>query len=146
MKKILLIVSVLVSLLALYFCRDWYIGAHAKWDYYNFAVLGILFFLTIHCLANYVASLFCRHGESGQAPSPTKERMANIEFLRVVFTIAVLCCHFFNGMGIWNSGGYGVCFFFILSGFFLAMTFSPEKSVCDVLKNMIIKFTPLIVL
>lgn len=52
----------------------------------------------------------------------------NVEFLRIVFTLGVVCTHFFFRLNIPNYGGYGVEFFFILSGYFLALTYNPEKT------------------
>ncbi len=71
--------------------------------------------------------------------------MYNIEFLRIVFTIGVLTSHFFNKLGLCNFGWLGVMFFFMVSGFFLNLTFSPQKSVGSIVKKRICQFMPLII-
>lgn len=72
--------------------------------------------------------------------------MTNIEFLRIIFTIAILDCHFIGKLELWSSAHQAVGFFFILSGFFLAKTFSPNKSMLQFIKNSFIRFSPLILL
>ena len=138
------ILSILSSLVVLYFCSSWYINEKEQLDCYNFIVLLFLFLLSFKYGFNRV--LIPPPRIEDRPLLHTKERMANIEFLRIIFTIGVLCSHFFKELQLWNNGGWGVTFFFILSGFLLAKNFSPQKETSMVVKNMIIRFVPLIVL
>lgn len=70
-------------------------------------------------------------------------KMMNLEFLRIVFTFAVVWCHFINKFKIWDAGWLGVEFFFILSGFLMVLTFKPEKTAVSFIKNKWIRFAPL---
>ncbi len=75
-----------------------------------------------------------------------KSKMQNIEFLRIVFTFAVVCTHFLKKyLQLYSAGGYGVSFFFILSGYFLATTFKPEVNILNYVKKKFIQFVPLII-
>lgn len=71
--------------------------------------------------------------------------LQNVEFLRVFFTVGVVCFHFFGQIGLWNNGGQGVEFFFILSGYFLALTFNQDTKLLDFAKQKFIRWVPLIV-
>ena len=71
-------------------------------------------------------------------------KMMNIEFLRIVFTLFIVVRHFGGKVGIWNEAWISVEFFFILSGFLLAYTFNPNRTVYDYLKSKIIRFLPLV--
>ena len=71
--------------------------------------------------------------------------LKNIEFLRVLFTLFVLVTHFFYPFKIWNSGGQAVQFFFLLSGYLLALTYRPERRILDIAVNRYIRFVPLVV-
>lgn len=70
-------------------------------------------------------------------------KMMNLEFLRIVFTFAVVWFHFIGRFKIWRSSWLGVEFFFILSGFLLVLTFKPEKTTVSFIKNKWIRFAPL---
>ncbi|MBQ4614983.1 MAG: acyltransferase [Akkermansia sp.] len=71
----------------------------------------------------------------------------NIEFLRIVFTIGVLICHFRDTLyGIWSGGYFGVEFFFILSGYLLALTFRKDRAILAIAKRNWIRFVPLIII
>lgn len=77
---------------------------------------------------------------------PNKQAsLQNIEFLRILFTLVVLAHHFMGYYGIWNSGAYAVEFFFLLSGYLLALTFKPERSILEIAKQRWIRFVPLVV-
>ena len=135
------IISALGTIAALFFCRNWCV-IRGQWDYFNFVVLAVLFFATLKVVCDKILK--------GSTISPSvpesRERMDNIEFLRVIFTTAILCCHFFDKVNVWTRSGYSVAFFFILSGFFLAKTYSPQKTILGIARNMIKRFVPLIVL
>lgn len=75
----------------------------------------------------------------------TKGKILNIELLRIFFTLGVVCCHFFGRLNLYSHGVFGVEFFFILSGYFLACTYRPEKSTGDFIKSKFIRFVPLVV-
>lgn len=68
-----------------------------------------------------------------------------MEFLRIIFTVGVLCYHFFPRLELWNRGCYGVVFFFILSGFLLHYTFSQDKTVPNFIIKKLVRFVPLII-
>ena len=73
-------------------------------------------------------------------------RLANVEFLRIVFTIFVLVTHFFgNVFKIWTSGNQGVEFFFILSGYLLALTYKPDRGIIAYAQSKFVRFVPLVV-
>lgn len=72
-------------------------------------------------------------------------KLKNVEFLRVLFTFFVLVTHFFNCFKIWNSGGQAVQFFFLLSGYLLAVTYRPDRKILDIAVNRYIRFVPLVV-
>lgn len=72
--------------------------------------------------------------------------LLNIEFLRLLFTMGVLHYHFARSLGgVWSGGGQGVEFFFLLSGYLLALTYKPERSLMDVARRNWIRFVPLVV-
>lgn len=75
----------------------------------------------------------------------TGGKMLNIELLRIFFTLGVVCCHFFGSLNLYTHGVFGVEFFFILSGYFLAYTYKPDKSTTDFIKSKFMRFVPLVV-
>ena len=104
-------------------------------------------FLTIGILAFWSAmasiSVF---NNRNQPKTPEKlPKIMNLEFLRIVFTFGVVWHHFVGNFKIWNASWLGVEFFFILSGFLLVLTFKPERSFIDFIKNKWIRFMPLTV-
>ena len=76
----------------------------------------------------------------------TTQKLLNVEFLRILFTLGVLMTHYFHPFKIWNSGVQGVEFFFLLSGYLLALTIKSGKSIIAYAKQRYIRFVPLIVL
>jgi len=80
--------------------------------------------------------------------SRMKEKNYSIEFLRVVFTVYIVLRHTLAATGIWtdNCLWLGVEFFFVLSGFLLAMTYRPERSTGSFIVNRYIRFVPLTLL
>lgn len=112
-------------------------------NWYNLIVIGGLAYYFAWFLAHSL-----RYGFPKDDPGLPK--MLNIEFLRIVFTLGIVFTHVANSccserLDIWNYAGLGVEFFFILSGFLLAYTFNPEKTVLTFLKSKIIRFLPLII-
>jgi len=92
--------------------------------------------------------LFCRDiAGCGKAKAGEEkwQKLLNIEFLRIIFTLGVVCCHFFGSLKIYSNGGSGVEFFFILSGYLLALTDRPEKDAVSFVKSKFIRFVPLVV-
>ena len=73
-------------------------------------------------------------------------KIKNVEFLRLLFTIGVVVAHLAPNVTVYNMGGRGVDFFFLLSGFFLMITFRPERSVYSFVQSKVIHFIPLTVL
>ncbi len=79
------------------------------------------------------------------SPIEKLPKLKNVEFLRVLFTFFVLVTHFFASFKIWNSGGQAVQFFFLLSGYLLAVTYRPDRKILDLAVNRYIRFVPLVV-
>ena len=72
--------------------------------------------------------------------------LLNIEFLRILFTLGVLLVHFRSHVyHLWSGGGYAVEFFFILSGYFMAYSYRPERTVIDLAQRNWIRFAPLVI-
>ena len=67
----------------------------------------------------------------------------NVEFLRLVFTVGVVCEHTCGALKLYSAGWLGVEFFFILSGFFLTLTFNPVKTAVGFVKSKFAHFAPL---
>lgn len=68
----------------------------------------------------------------------------NINFLRIIFTYIIVLYHILTvNFNIWSAGWLGVEFFFILSGTFFVLTYSPDKKINDFISNKIIRFLPL---
>ena len=107
-------------------------------DWYNLIVLGGL---------GYYLGWFLIHSQKYGFPKddPKLPKMMNVEFLRIVFTFVILFCHISGLFNFFSSGRYGVEFFFILTGFFFALTYDRCPSICDFMKKKIIRFTPIIV-
>lgn len=111
-------------------------------NWYNLIVIGGLAYYFTWFLAHSLHYGFPKD-------DPGRPKMLNIEFLRIIFTLGIVFTHVANSccserLDIWNYAGLGVEFFFILSGFLLACTFNPEKTVLTFLKSKIIRFLPLI--
>ncbi len=111
-------------------------------NWYNLIIIGGLAYYFVWFLAHSFHYGFPKD-------NPGLPKMLNIEFLRIVFTLGIVFTHVANSccserLDIWNYAGLGVEFFFILSGFLLACTFNPEKTVLTFLKSKIIRFLPLI--
>ena len=79
------------------------------------------------------------------AGEPRPPKMTNIEFLRILFTADVVLAHFVAWLGLPFAAGFPVEFFFVLSGYFLALKFDPAKTVPQIAKTRFIAWTPLIV-
>ncbi|MBR1777431.1 MAG: acyltransferase [Alphaproteobacteria bacterium] len=105
---------------------------------YNLIVLGSLGYYLGWFLINSL-----KYGFPKDDSKPPK--MMNIEFLRIVFTFVVLFFHISGYFKYFSLGRYGVEFFFILSGFFFALTYGRCSSVYDFMKKRIIRFAPIIV-
>ncbi len=82
-------------------------------------------------------------------PSPphTRRKLHNLDFLRILFTLGVLDLHFSKGLfKLHSTGGQGVEFFFILSGFLLMLTYRPERQLLEYAQQRYIRFVPLVIL
>lgn len=82
-----------------------------------------------------------------RATTPKSDKAyLNIEWLRVVFTLFVVCNHFINQrVGNCMGGAYAVAFFFILSGYLLSITYRPHKQFGDFAVQKLIRWIPLTV-
>jgi len=110
-------------------------------------LLGLRLFL----LAEFLWAITCfmllklATSKSFELSERTGGKLLNIEFLRVFFTLGVVCSHFFlHDLHLKNFGGVGVEFFFILSGYFLSLTFRSNLSTLDFIKKKVIVWLPLI--
>lgn len=103
----------------------------------RFLIIGVLAFWTA------MSSIGVFQNRNVPKESDKLPKMMNLEFLRIVFTFAVVWFHFIGRFKIWRAGWLGVEFFFILSGFLLVLTFKPEKTAVSFIKNKWIRFMPL---
>lgn len=104
---------------------------------FKFLIIGVLAFWTA---TGSIGVFYNRNLPKEPEKLP---KMMNLEFLRIVFTFAVVWRHFASNFKISENGWLGVEFFFILSGFFLVLTFKPEKTVVSYIKSKWIRFAPL---
>ncbi|MBQ8347648.1 MAG: hypothetical protein IJY17_08630 [Alphaproteobacteria bacterium] len=96
----------------------------------NSVVIDCHNLIVLSCLGYYLGWFLIRSLKYGfPKDDPKLPKMMNMEFLRIVFTLSVVCCHFIGNLKIWNSAWISVEFFFILSGFLLIDTFNPERTV-----------------
>ncbi len=102
----------------------------------------IAVFLSALYLSFVVVDMWCARHSKESEPLP---KLKNIEFLRILFTLFVLVTHFFAIFKIDNTGGQAVQFFFLLSGYLLALTYRPERKILDIAINRYIRFVPLVV-
>ena len=105
--------------------------------WFKFLIIGVLAFWTA------MGTIGVYQNRNVPKEPEKLPKMMNLEFLRIVFTFAVVWCHFIVKFKIWQSGWLGVEFFFILSGFLLVLTFKPEKTVVSFIKNKWMRFAPL---
>ncbi|MCQ2741336.1 MAG: acyltransferase [Alphaproteobacteria bacterium] len=102
--------------------------------------MKIAFYAAILC---FMIPYLVRRGCFSESSLATRE-LLNIDALRILYTLGIVCCHFFDLVNIPNYGGSGVEFFFVLSGYFLSTTFRPDKTTPEFLKKKIIAWLPLI--
>lgn len=74
------------------------------------------------------------------------QKLKNVEFLRLLFTFCIVAHHMTPVVDFFNEGWLGVEFFFILSGFFLMITFNSERTGGEFVRSKIAHFIPLTVL
>ena len=101
-----------------------------------------LFLLLVFMVYGMAYTLICKK-KFYDAPVP---KLKNVEFLRLLFTFCIVAHHMTPVVDFFNEGWLGVEFFFILSGFFLMITFNPERTGGAFVRSKIIHFIPLTVL
>lgn len=105
-------------------------------------------FISILCGAwfSYVILAMIQNRGKTHAPHRTP-KLANIEFLRIFFTLGVVAHHIFvlPAFKIYCRGCYGVEFFFLLSGYLLMITYNPQRSILDFARQKLIRFIPLVI-
>ena len=108
---------------------------------------SLFYFLLIAGTPMYLVYVFYYYRDTRSNHKETRNpALLNIEALRVLFTLFVLHFHFCRHMmGIWSTGYQGVEFFFILSGYLLALTYKPSRTAIDLAKRNWIRFVPLCV-
>ncbi len=104
--------------------------------HFDFNIL-IVVYMTLFWLRTMMKGL------PAAGPVPTK--MMNVEFLRILFTVDVVLAHFIACLNVPFNAGLPVEFFFILSGYFLALKFNPDKTVPQIAKARFAAWMPLIV-
>ena len=102
----------------------------------------LLFFLSVTGIFLFLKDVRWWKKDIASARLPS---FLNIEFLRIFFTLGVVCSHFFECIHLWNGGGRGVEFFFILSGYLFAWTWRSDRNIGDFMKQKFIRFVPLTV-
>lgn len=86
--------------------------ARERIDFYNLVVISALTFYSVIFFINAYKN---RH----QPKEPEKfPKYMNIEFLRILFTLFVISCHFISSLGIWNSAYLSVEFFLYFRVFY----------------------------
>ena len=144
-KKNHCIFTSLFTVISLLLCRSWYIDKTRLFnvDFFNLFILALFIGMTFYQLYGWW-NVKSASGRVNSSVSDKRDRMHNIEFLRVIFTIGVLLSHFLHKLEIWNRGCFGVVFFFVVSGFFLLKTFDADVNILQIVKKRIIQFLPLI--
>ena len=142
-------IVLILATISTYFCKELYIDVNGKVgiDYFNLIAVYVLLHLTFSFAVSLISTtnVTCKQR---LIPNASENKILyNMEFLRVVFTLEILFRHFVSVGNIWwNQGWINIVFFFILSGFFLAKTFSPNRQMLDYLKKRLIQFIPLVTL
>ena len=76
-----------------------------------------------------------------------RKEQENIDFLKIVFIVAIICYHCVRKIGFWNEGSYAVELFFVISGYLLAKQSIADKDYTtnwDFAKEKIKKWFPLV--
>ena len=97
------------------------ITASKKIDFYNILFIFALFFYIVIYWKKYVSSSVLKKEDF-------LNRNHNIDFLRILFTLLIILYHIDNRLNIWSNLGSAVEFFFILSGYFLAVASAKTEN------------------
>lgn len=120
------------------------IGSNGAREFNLFNFLLVL--LTPFCLTFVLRDMWKERAGENELLKAKAPRLANIEFLRILFTLGVVITHIRVCVYKQPSvGAQGVEFFFLLSGYLLAYTFRPNRRLIDLAKRNWIRFVPLIV-
>lgn len=74
------------------------------------------------------------------------EKLNNIDFLKIIFTFAIVLNHSLGSLHMWTQGRMAVEFFFIVSVFMLFYSnYNKDRSSIYFIKTKLIRFYPLII-
>ncbi len=119
------------------------LSEHRKLKEWNFILICLTPFYLVHVIYNLIKEQKSKKNVINTITSSS--RLYNLEALRVLFTIGICLAHFLPGSNIWNKCDQGVEFFFILSGYLLALSYRPERSISSLMLNRYVRFVPLVV-
>ncbi|HBO59061.1 MAG TPA: hypothetical protein DD624_04040 [Alphaproteobacteria bacterium] len=121
------------------------LAVSAGYDFQNLEIQGrphfdLKFFLLLGLMTYGMVYTFIAKKKLYDESVP---KLKNVEFLRLLFTFGIVAHHMTPVIDFFNEGWLCVEFFFLLSGFFLMITFKPEKTAKGFVKSKIIHFIPL---
>lgn len=105
----------------------------------EFNLLNFLLLLSAPFWLVYVLS------DKSKEPAPVRNTLFNIEFLRILLTLGVVLFHLSGSCRFSSAGNYCVEMFFIISGYFLSISYKPNRSILSFALRYWIRFTPLVV-
>lgn len=142
------LIAGILTIVLFAFCFDVLIELNGSHIEFTIVILALLVYCSILRLLKLIPPPRINHRLNNEAFLVEKKAhiLQNLEFLRIVFTLEILCHHFIGNLGLWQVSWQAVNFFFILSGFLMAKTFSPEKKMLDYVYNSVTRFMPLITL
>lgn len=115
-------------------------GERTSIDWYYLLLLSFVPFYLVFVISD----LCCKKNINTDS---SQGKLMNLDFLRILFTFGVLDHHFAElVLQRHGTGMQGVEFFFILSGYFLLLTYRPNRSIAGYAASRYIRFVPLVIL